>query len=94
MNGAGPEAAPAPRVLRVVLRPEPDAAGEGRRPRGLFRADPRVRTLLKVLASYPEVRYVLPDRISLEADTRAPLLEAVARFLERQAWLVERVEIG
>jgi len=53
-----------------------------------------VRTLLKVLVSYPEVRYVLPDRISLDAAASAPLVESIARFLDRQSWLVRRVEIG
>jgi len=60
----------------------------------LFAPDPRVRTLLKVLVSYPEVRYILPDRITLDATASIPLLETVARFLDRQSWLVRRVSIG
>jgi len=60
----------------------------------LFAPDPRVKTLLKVLVSYPEVRYVLPDRITLDATASIPLLETVARFLDRQSWLVRRVSIG
>ena len=85
---------PAPsRSLRVVFQPEWDPAADGPSHRGLFAVDPRVRTLLKVLVSYPEVRYVLPDRISLDAGASMPLLEAVARFLDRQSWLVRRVNI-
>jgi hypothetical protein len=78
----------------VVFQPvwDPDAAAPGHR--GLLATDPRVRTLVKVLLSYPEVRYVLPDRISLEPTAGAPLLESLARFLDRQSWLVERVHIG
>src|SRR2546427_2417299 len=55
----------------------------------LFRsgADPRLRTLRKVLVSYPAVRHILPDRISLEASADSRTLDAVARFLERQHWL-------
>ena len=48
---------------------------------------------MKVLVSYPEVRFALPDRISLDAAASAPLLESIARFLSRQTWLVRRVEI-
>ena len=53
--------------------------------------DPRTRTLLRVLVSYPEVRYVLPDRVGLEAGTDARLIETLLRFLGRQGWLVTRV---
>jgi hypothetical protein len=53
-----------------------------------------VRTLLKVLVSYPDVRYVLADRISLDGSADPRLLETIARFLERQRWLVERVKVG
>ena len=62
--------------------------------RGFFAPDARVRTLLRVLLSYPEVRYVLPDRISLEPTAGPTLIETIARFLERQRWLVKRVAIG
>jgi hypothetical protein len=41
--------------------------------------------------TYPEVRHILPDRISLEAGTEARTLETVARFLQRQQWLVTAV---
>jgi hypothetical protein len=83
-----------PRSLRVMFQPEWDPATDGPTHRGLFSVDPRVRTLLKVLVSYPEVRYVLPDRISLDASASMPLLEAVGRFLDRQSWLVRRVQIA
>ncbi len=81
------------RHLRIVFQPawDPQAAAPGHR--GLFSADPRVRTLLRVLASYPEVRHVLPDQVSLDAGASPPLVETIARFLDRQSWLVQRVEI-
>jgi hypothetical protein len=46
-----------------------------------------------VLASYPEVRHVLPDQVSLDSGASPPLVETIARFLDRQSWLVRRVEI-
>ncbi len=55
--------------------------------------DPRVRTLRRVLISYPEVRHILPHRISIDPGADPRLLETVARFLERQQWLVKTVEI-
>jgi hypothetical protein len=82
------------RSLKIAFQPEWDPASGGPARRGLFATDPRVRTLLKVLVSYPEVRYVLPDRISLDAAATVPLLETIARFLDRQSWLVTRVTIG
>ncbi len=84
----------APRTLRVGLQTEwdPQSAEPGRH--GLLAWDPRVRTLLKVLVSYPEVRYVLPDRISLDAASDPRMLETMARFLERQTWLVRRVMVS
>jgi hypothetical protein len=82
------------RSLNVAFQPEWDPAAGGSAGRGLFAPDPRVRTLLKVLVSYPEVRYVLPDRISLDATASVPLLEAIARFLDRQSWLVRRASIA
>jgi hypothetical protein len=80
--------------LRIVFEPGWDPADGAPAHRGLFATDPRVRTLLKVLVSYPEVRHVLPDRISLDAGASMPLLESIARFLDRQSWLVRRVDIG
>jgi hypothetical protein len=87
MNGA-------PRSLKIVFQSGWDPAGRGPAHRGLFAADPRVKTLVKVVVSYPEVRHVLPDQISLDAAASTPLLEAIARFLDRQSWLVRRVDIG
>lgn len=63
-------------------------AGEGL---GLLASDPRVRTLRKVLVTYPAVRYVLPDRISLEPTADVRTLESVVTFLQRQHWLVKSV---
>lgn len=82
------------RSLRIAFQPGWDPTGGAPAHRGLFATDARVRTLVKVLVSYPEVRYVLPDRISLDAAASAPLLESIARFLDRQSWLVRRVDIG
>jgi hypothetical protein len=58
---------------------------------GLLASDPRVRTLRKVLVTYPAVRYVLPDRISLEPTADVRTLESVVTFLQRQHWLVKSV---
>ncbi len=81
------------RTLWVAFDPAwaPDESSAGRG--GFFTADPRVRTLLRVLLSYPEVRYILPDRISLDVAAGSGLLETIAHFLERQRWLVRRVSI-
>lgn len=81
------------RTLRVGLQTEwdPHSAGPGHR--GLLAWDHRVRTLLRVLVSYPEVRYILPDRISLDSSADPRTLETMARFLERQSWLVRRVAV-
>lgn len=46
-----------------------------------------------MLVSYPDVRYVLPDRVSLDAAADARVLDSVARFLERQQWLVSSVVV-
>ncbi|MGH7348665.1 MAG: hypothetical protein ACREI6_01515, partial [Candidatus Rokuibacteriota bacterium] len=82
------------RTLRVGLQAEwePHSAEPGHH--GLLSWDPRVRTLLRVLISYPEVRHVLPDRISLDPAADPRTLETMARFLERQAWLVRRVAVS
>jgi hypothetical protein len=79
----------APRGIRVTFRPGRDIDSD----RGLLAADARVRTLRKVLVSYPEVRHIAPDRVSLDPNTDPRLLETVARFLERQHWLVRGVEV-
>ena len=75
----------ATRTIRVRFQKE-WAAHERR---GLLSPDPRVRTLCRVLVTYPDVRHIVTDRISLHgtADTRT--IDTVARFLERQHWLVE-----
>lgn len=79
------------RDLRVLFQPDwdPGAGDPGRR--GLMASDPRVRTLLRVLVSYPEVRYILPDRISLDPMTDPGVLDTLGRFLRRQTWLVKSV---
>jgi hypothetical protein len=59
---------------------------------GLFAPDPRVRTLRRVLVSYPDVRHILPDRISLDPDADDRVLDTIAQFLQRQQWLVRGVE--
>ena len=61
--------------------------------KGLLAREERVRTLLRVLVSYPEVRHIVPDRISLDAAAEPHLLDTVARFLQRQEWLVQSVEV-
>jgi len=76
----------APRQIHVHLRDE--WAGE----QGLFARDPRLRTLRRVLVSYPDVRHILPDGISLEAGTDSRVLDTLAQFLQRQQWLVKSVE--
>jgi hypothetical protein len=82
------------RSLRIVFQPGWDPDADAPAQRGLFSTDPRVKTLVRVLVSYPDVRHVLPDRISLDAAVAASLLETIAHFLGRQAWLVRRVEVG
>ncbi|MFQ5829219.1 MAG: hypothetical protein ACE5JD_08695 [Candidatus Methylomirabilia bacterium] len=61
--------------------------------RGLLGSDPRVRTIRKVLLSYSEVRHILPHKVSMDPGTDPRILEAIARFLGRQPWLVKSVEI-
>lgn len=91
MSEAAP---PPPRRLQLSFapgwRPAPDAAGRG----GLLAADERMRTLLGILLSYPDVRHVLPDRISLDPATEPHVLETLRLFLERQRWLVRAVSVG
>lgn len=77
------------RAIRVTFQ------DDWKRPehRGLLDVDPRVRTLCRVLVSYPEVRYILPDRVSVDSEAPAETLETMSRFLGRQRWLVRSVEI-
>jgi hypothetical protein len=79
----------APRAIRVTFQ------DDWQRPehRGLLDLDPRVRTLCRVLVSYPEVRHILPDRVSVDRLASAETLESMSRFLSRQRWLVRTVEI-
>ena len=77
------------RSIRVQCRREfatPDGPG-------LMAHDPRARTLRKVLVSYPDVRHIRPDRISLDPGADPRTLDMVARFLERQHWLVKSVTV-
>ena len=78
-----------PRAIRVVFQKEWAEAAT----RGLLAADPRVRTLCRVLVTYPEVRHIVPDCISLDAGADDRTLESVVRFLERQQWLVKSVRV-
>lgn len=83
----GPDETPT-RAIRVTFRGE-----WGGRGRGLLSSDPRVRTLCKVLVSYPDVRHIRPDRVSLDVSADRRVIETVVRFLERQQWLVKSVAI-
>ncbi len=78
-----------PRRIRLLFQDE--WAGPGGR--GLLAADPRVRTLRRVLVTYPDVRHIVPDRISLEPTADDRLLDTVAQFLQRQHWLVRSVVV-
>jgi hypothetical protein len=80
-------AAAPPRRVRIIFTDE-WATPEGQ---GLLASDPRVRTLRKVLVTYPDVRHILPDRVSLEATADQRVLEAVTVFLQRQQWLVKSI---
>lgn len=85
-----PAAAPG-RFLKAAFHPalDPGAGDAGRR--GFMADDPRARTLLRVLVSYPDVRYVVPDRVALEPTADARLVETLMRFLGRQEWLITGV---
>jgi len=43
--------------------------------------------------TYPDVRHILPDRVSLEATTDAAVVQTLKHFLERQQWLLKAVVI-
>lgn len=66
---------------------------EGSEAKGLLGDDQRLKLLRKVLVSYPEVRHILPNRISLDPEVDLRFLEPLARFLERQQWLIKTVEM-
>ena len=76
-------------MIRVVLRGE----WGGAESMGLLASDPRVRTLRKVLVTYPDVRHILPDRIALEDTVDASVLDTLKHVLERQHWLVKAVAV-
>ena len=67
----------------------PDPAGRG----GLLAFDDRIHTLLGILLSYPDVRHVLPDQVSLDPATEPQILETLRLFLQRQHWLVRSVAV-
>lgn len=77
------------RSLRVTFQDEWRQSHD----RGLLDLDPRVRTLCRVLVSYPEVRHILPDRVSVDGTVSADTLDSMSRFLSRQHWLVRAVDI-
>ena len=79
----------APRTIRVRFQRE-WAAHERR---GLLAPDPRVRTLCKVLVTYPDVRHIVTDRISLHGNADPRTVDTVARVLERPQWLVESLTL-
>jgi hypothetical protein len=45
------------------------------------------------VVTYPDVRHILPDRISLAPETDARVLDTVVLFLRRQQWLVSAVTV-
>jgi hypothetical protein len=61
--------------------------------KGLLSSDQRVRTLRKVLVTYPDVRHILPDRISLEGSAESSVVDTLTHFLERQQWLIKAVSV-
>jgi hypothetical protein len=77
------------RAIRVTFQDDWEMPGH----RGLLDLDPRVRTLCRVLVSYPEVRHILPDRVSVDAVASAETLDSMSRFLSRQRWLVREVAV-
>jgi hypothetical protein len=80
---------PSARAIRVTFQDDWRLSHH----RGLLDLDPRVRTLCRVLVSYPEVRHILPDRVSVDALTPVETLESMARFLGRQQWMVRAVDV-
>ncbi len=86
---ATPSVSGTPRTIRLAFRSEWTKTDL----RGLLGSDSRVRTLRKVLVTYPAVRHILPDRISFEPTVDSRTVDTVARFLERQQWLVKSVDV-
>lgn len=87
-------AATATTYLRAAFQPDWDPGDDDPGRRGFLASDPRVRTLLRVLVSYSEVRFVVPDRVGLEPTADARLVETIMRFIGRQGWLVSGVTLG
>ncbi len=79
-----------PRAIHVVFQERWTPP----RSRGLLDLDPRIRTLLKIIVSYPEVRHVLPSQVSLDPGTEPTVLQTLGGFIRRQAWLVRRVDVN
>jgi hypothetical protein len=79
----------ASRRISIVLQP---GWADGKR-MGLLSSESRVRTLRRVLVTYPSVRHIVPDAISLDAGADARILETLAAFLQRQQWLVKSVDV-
>ena len=52
-----------------------------------------MRTLRKVLVTYPDVRHILPDRISLEESAEHGVIDTLKHVLERQQWLIKAVVV-
>ena len=79
----------AARIIRVRF----DKSWAAQESRGLLAPDPRGRTLCRVLVTYPQVRHIVTDRLSFDAATDTRTLDTVARFLQRQHWLVESLSV-
>jgi hypothetical protein len=88
MSAAAGSPPAAPRRVGVLFREPWGDDGQG-----LFAPDPRLRTLRRVLVSYPGVRHILPDAISLEPGVDPQILQTLAQLLRRQQWLVRAVAI-
>jgi hypothetical protein len=43
--------------------------------------------------TYPDVRHILPDRISLEGSAEPSVVDTLKHFLERQQWLIKAVSV-
>ncbi len=79
-----------PRAIRVVFQERWTPP----RSRGFLDLDPKVRTLLKIILSYPEVRHVLPSEVSFDPGIEPSVLQSLGGFIRRQAWLVRRVDVS
>ena len=43
--------------------------------------------------TYPDVRHILPDRVSLDTAVDPGLVDTLKHFLERQQWLLKSVVV-